>query len=132
MKKTIETQLKEVIKNLTKLENRIDKLESVGSLIIPAERAIAYSFTEEEFGEFLKNYTDNIKSEIFDKISDMGMEDNENLYEVETKDNFIIINVQSDAVSNFISNTIEDFDMDDLVSNAHLVMDDLDIEYTIH
>ena len=135
MKKNIQSQLVEIKEMLENMDIRVSELEnpngeSTGVDYDGDEKS--YTFTQDQFQEFLESYTEKVIGMVVEKISDMDLTEEE-LYEIDVDGNRISVEIQSDELSSLVeSNLVGEIDGDEMVSIAHEVLDDNGIDYTIH
>ena len=96
------------------------------------DNEVSYKFTQEEFNEFIEAYTTHVKQSLIEEISEMDMDDDDSLYDMEIDGKEIMVNLRSSAISTFIEENLETKDDSDMVEMAQEMLNDLGIEYTIH
>lgn len=137
MKKNIQAQLDEIKESITSIEERLDGIEpqtGFGDSHLSEdddEEEKNYTFTQDEFQEFLNDYTTKVKEKILSEIDNMDMNDEEDLYSLNIQNKEIEVEIFSDEVSSYIDNNLS-LDEDENVQMAHEVLDDLSIDYSIH
>ena len=135
MKKNIQSQLVEIKEMIENMDIRVSELENPDGVPTIGEYdgdEKSYTFTQDQFQEFLESYTEKVIGLVVEKISDMDLTDEE-LYQIDVDGNRISVEIQSDELSSLVeSNLVGEIDGDVMVSMAHEVLDDNGIDYTIH
>jgi hypothetical protein len=139
MKKNINSQVAELLERIETMESSMDELTERVNAVEPLTKdeddeneEVSYKFTEEEFSEFIEAYTIHVKQSLIEEISEMDMDDDDSLYDMEIDGKEISVNLRSTAVSSFIEENLETKDDSDMVEMAQEMLNDLGIEYTIH
>ena len=139
MKKNIQAQVTELLERMETMESSMDELTERVNAVEPftkdeddEDNEVSYKFTEEEFNEFIEAYTTHVKQSLIEEISEMDMDDDDSLYDMEIDGKEIMVNLRSSAVSTFIEENLETKDDSDMVEMAQEMLNDLGIEYTIH
>ena len=135
MKKNIQSQLVEIKEMLENMDIRVSELENPNGESTGVdydEDEKSYTFTQDQFQEFLESYTEKVIGMVVEKISDMDLTDEE-LYQIDVDGNRILVEIQPDELSSLVdANLAGEIDSDDMISMAHEVLDDNGIDYTIH
>mgnify|MGYP003340384318 CR=1 FL=1 len=137
MKKNIQAQVTELLERMETMESTMDELTERVNAVEPLtkddeDNEVSYKFTEEEFNEFIEAYTTHVKQSLIEEISEMDMDDDDSLYDMEIDGKEIMVNLRSSAISTFIEENLETKDDSDMVEMAQEMLNDLGIEYTIH
>ena len=139
MKKNIQAQVTELLERMETMESSMDELTERMNAVEPLtndeddeDNEVSYKFTEEEFNEFIEAYTTHVKQSLIEEISEMDMDDDDSLYDMEIDGKEIMVNLRSSAISTFIEENLETKDDSDMVEMAQEMLNDLGIEYTIH
>ena len=139
MKKNIQAQVTELLERIETMESSMDELTERVNAVEPLtkdeddeDNEVSYKFTEEEFNEFIEAYTTHVKQSLIEEISEMDMDDDDSLYDMEIDGKEIMVNLRSSAISTFIEENLETKDDSDMVEMAQEMLNDLGIEYTIH
>lgn len=140
MKKNINSQVAELLERIETMESSMDELTERVNAVEPLtkdeddenDEEVSYKFTQEEFSEFIEAYTIHVKQSLIEEISEMDMDDDDSLYDMEIDGKEITVNLRSTAVSTFIEENLETKDDSDMVEMAQEMLNDLGIEYTIH
>ena len=139
MKKNIQSQVTELLERMETMESTMDELTERVNAVEPLtkdeddeDNEVSYKFTEEEFNEFIEAYTTHVKQSLIEEISEMDMDDDDSLYDMEIDGKEIMVNLRSSAISTFIEENLETKDDSDMVEMAQEMLNDLGIEYTIH
>ena len=139
MKKNIQAQVTELLERMETMESSMDELTERVNAVEPftkdeddEDNEVSYKFTEEEFNEFIEAYTTHVKQSLIEEISEMDMDDDDSLYDMEIDGKEIMVNLRSSAISTFIEENLETKDDSDMVEMAQEMLNDLGIEYTIH
>ena len=139
MKKNIQAQVTELLERMETMESSMDELTERVNAVEPLtkdeddeDNEVSYKFTEEEFNEFIEAYTTHVKQSLIEEISEMDMDDDDSLYDMEIDGKEIMVNLRPTAVSTFIEENLETKDDSDMVEMAQEMLNDLGIEYTIH
>ena len=139
MKKNIQSQVTELLERMETMESSMDDLTERVNAVEPLtknqddeDNEVSYKFTQEEFNEFIEAYTTHVKQSLIEEISEMDMDDDDSLYDMEIDGKEIMVNLRSSAISTFIEENLETKDDSDMVEMAQEMLNDLGIEYTIH
>lgn len=135
MKKNIQSQLLEIKEMIENMDIRVSELENPNGESTGVDydgNEKSYTFTQDQFQEFLESYTEKVIGMVVEKISDMDLTDEE-LYQIDVDGNRILVEIQPDELSSLVdANLAGEIDSDDMISMAHEVLDDNGIDYTIH
>lgn len=135
MKKNIQSQLVEIKEMIENMDIRVSELENPNGESTGVDydgNEKSYTFTQDQFQEFLESYTEKVIGMVVEKISDMDLTDEE-LYQIDVDGNRILVEIQPDELSSLVdANLAGEIDSDDMISMAHEVLDDNGIDYTIH
>ena len=137
MKKSIQAQMTELLERIETMESSMDDLTERVNAVEPLtkddeDNEVSYKFTEEQFNDFIEAYTEKVMESMIDQVSEMDMDDEPSLYDIEIDGKEIMANLRPTAVSTFIEENLETKDTSDMVESAQEILDDMGIEYTIH
>ena len=137
MKKSIQAQMTELLERIETMESSMDDLTERVNAVEPLtkddeDNEVSYKFTEEQFNDFIEAYTEKVMESMIDQVSEMDMDDEPSLYDMEIDGKEIMVNLRPTAVSTFIEENLDTKTTPDMVELAQEILDNLDVDYTIH